>query len=398
MDEIVAGCVQVKMGLPHRPEEVEENLLRFVRVAQTKRVRLLVFPLLTGMMATAPVLTGRHATLLKEADRSRRANLPLWERTRSRLASGVAGMLKADFGRSLVQALQQDPEGIWATYVTLFRRLARYSGMTIVAGSAYVVDPADGALRHMSLVFGPDGELLGQQAVVSLAPSEAGFVEPGTHWQVIPTPVGRLGLLLGRDMLYPEPGRLLAYAGAEVMVGLAASGEEALYQRQRSGLLARVEENQVYGVMSFAVGANPFTPVKASQRDASAFVGRSLLAAPISMTPRHNGVLVEMGTDSTEGLLTAEWDFPALQRLWVEDEPAVRRTMPVPQAGRLLAAVYASGLTIDEATRMAAMQPPLPGLLEPGDQAAELDGPGDEAVSPGDLEEEIDSLGGVLAQ
>jgi hypothetical protein len=258
MDEIVVGCIQVRLGLPRRPEELEEYLLRFVRVAQTKRVRLLVFPLLTGLMAAAPGLTGRDATLLKEADRGRRASLPLWERTRSRLAGGVAGMLKADFGRSLAQALEQDPEGVWANYTALFGRLARYSGMTIVGGSAYLIDSADGALRHMSLVFGPDGEILGQQAAVTLAPGEAAFVEPATHWQVIQTPVGRLGLLLGGDMLYPEPGRLLAYAGAEALIGLAASSEAAFYHRQRSGLLARVEENQLYGVMSFAVGHNPF--------------------------------------------------------------------------------------------------------------------------------------------
>lgn len=370
MDEIVVGCVQVRLGLPRRPEELEEYLLRFVRVAQTKRVRLLVFPLLTGLMAAAPGLTGRDATLLKEADRGRRASLPLWERTRSRLAGGVAGMLRADFGRSLAQALEQDPEGVWANYAALFGRLARYSGMTIVGGSAYMIDPADGALRHMSLVFGPDGEILGQQAAVTLAPGEAAFVEPATRWQVIQTPVGRLGLLLGGDMLYPEPGRLLAYAGAEALIGLAASSEAAFYHRQRSGLLARVEENQLYGVMSFAVGNNPFLPVRTSRGDAPTFAGRSLVAAPISMTPRHSGILVEMGTDSTEGLLTAEWRYSALQQLWATDEPAVRRTMPIKQAGRILSAVYARGLSIDEATGFARRQSAASDLLEPGDQVA----------------------------
>ncbi len=347
MEKLVVGCVQVRMRLPQTLDELAENLERFMRTAEAKRVRLIVFPQLAGLMAAAPLTKGARTGLLKTADLARRSNVSFWTRTRARMAGGVAGMLKADFGKALEQSLMQHPDDLWQAYAQVFGGLAQRHTVTVVAGTTYLVDPDDGAVRHLSLVFGPDGEHLGQQAAVTLAANEVGFVAPGTRWQVIPTPAGRLGILIGNDMLYPEAGRLLAYAGAEILVGLGTANSPKQYQRQRHGLLARVEENQLYGVMSFTVGYNPFTP-----GEEAPYVGRSLLAAPIAMTPRYNGILVEMGVDSTEGLLTAEWDFPALRRLWQEDEAPLRATMPIRETGRFLAAIYSRGLTIDEATRI----------------------------------------------
>ena len=132
----------------------------------------------------------------------------------------------------------------------------------------------------------------------------------------------------------------------------SATTRPVMYARQRQGLLSRVEDNQLFGAMSFAVGYNPFTPA-----DEQPYFGRSLLAAPISMTPRHNGVLVEMGTDSTEGLITAEWDYAALRASWEEDEPPIRSAMPVAAAGPGLGVVYSRGLTVADALRISSELP-----------------------------------------
>jgi predicted amidohydrolase len=363
------------MRLPQTLDELAENLERFMITAETKRVRLVVFPQLAGLMTAAPLTKGTRTGLLKAADLARRSNTTFWTRTRARMAGGVAGMLKADFGKTLEQTLSQRPDDLWQGYVQIFSGLAQRHTVTVVAGTTYLVDPEDGAVRHMSLVFGPDGELLGEQAAVTLAASEVGYVAPGVQWHVIPTPAGRLGVLIGNDMLYPEAGRLLAYAGAEMLVGLGTANSTRQYQRQRHGLLARVEENQLYGVMSFAVGYNPFTP-----GEETPYVGRSLLAAPIAMTPRYNGILVEMGADSTEGLITAEWNFPALRRLWEQDEAPLRATMPAKQAGRLLSAIYSRGLTIDEAMRIGELAIGPLALPEPVAATAALPEP-DEAMT-----------------
>ena len=351
MQEIVVGCVQLRIRLPQAREELEEHLLRFARLAQTKRTRLLIFPQYSGLMAAALVTTGARSGLLRQADQARRANASFWTRAQAKLAGGAAGVLGADFGKSLEGALIQRPDDVREAVTSLFSAIARHHGMTVVAGSAYLQDE-DGAIRHIALVFGPDGQELGAQAAVTLRRDENPLVEAGRGWQAIQTPVGRLGILLGYDMLYPETGRALAYAGAEALIGLSATSKPVMYARQRQGLLSRVEDNQLFGAMSFAVGYNPFTPA-----DEQPYFGRSLLAAPISMTPRHNGVLVEMGTDSTEGLITAEWDYAALRASWEEDEPPLRSAMPVAAAGPGLGVVYSRGLTVADALRISSELP-----------------------------------------
>ncbi len=353
MDQIVVGCVQLKIRLPQDREELEQHLLRFVRLAQTKRVRLLVFPQFTGLMAAALVTKGGRTGLLKQADRARRINASFWTRAQARLAGGAAGMLGVDFGAALEGLLLRRPEDVWESYTSLFGAIARHHGMTVVAGSSYLEDPTDGVVRHLAMVFGPDGQQLGQQAAVVLPGDEHPLVEPGRGWQAIQTPVGRLGLLIGGDALYPEAGRLLAFAGAEALIGLGAVTKPVHVHRQRQGLLARVEDSQLYGVASFAVGYNPFTPA-----DDTPYIGRSLIAAPAALTPRTNGILVEMGTDSTEGLITAEWSYRSLREHWADDDMMVRSGLPMDRMGSTLAAVYDRRLTLDQATRLTALPEP----------------------------------------
>ncbi len=362
MDEFVAAVVQLRIRLPQDREELEQHLVRFTRLAQTKRARLLVFPQFTGLMAAALVVKGRGAGLLKQADRARRSNASFWTRTQAKLAGGAAGVLKADFGRALEGALLQQPDLLWESYTSLFGDIARYHGMVVVAGSAYLEDPSDRVVRHMAVVFGPDGSLLGKQGAVTLAHDEHPMVEAAPTWQAIQTPLGRLGVLIGSDMLYPEAGRILAYGGAEMLIGLGATAEAVQYHRQRLGLLARAEDNQVYGALSFAVGYNPFT-----SGDEEPYSGRSLIAAPASMTPRYTGVMVEMGTDSTEGLITAEWSFRSLHEQWQRDHAPLRSRMPLEHTGPALAAIYGRRLALEPALQAGA---PLAALPEP--DAAEI--------------------------
>jgi predicted amidohydrolase len=355
MDEFVAAVVQLRIRLPQDREELEQHLVRFVRLAQTKRARLLVFPQFAGLMAAALVVKGRGAGLLKQADRARRTNASFWTRTQARLAGGAAGVLKADFGRALEGALIQQPDLLWESYASLFGDIARYHGMVVVAGTAYLEDPSDRVVRHMAVVFGPDGSLLGKQAAVVLTHDEHPMVESAPTWQAIQTPVGRLGVLIGNDMLYPEAGRILAYGGAEMLIGLGATAEAVQYHRQRLGLLARAEDNQVYGALSFSVGYNPFT-----SGDEEPYSGRSLIAAPASLTPRYSGVMVEMGTDSTEGLITAEWSFRALHEQWQRDHAPLRSTMPLEHTGPTLAAIYGRRLALEPALQANAALAALP--------------------------------------
>ncbi len=339
MDNVVVCVVQQKMRLPADLADFEHDLRRFLRVAQAKGAQLIIFPELAGMMAAPPLLNGLRAGLLKQADRGRQNRAGFWKRAASKVASGTAGLLGSDFQRDLGRLLAQDSQTLWDNYADLFGRLAQEMSATIVAGSLYMVDGADGAVRNVATVFGPQGAALGQQARVVMTAENAGLAAAGSGWTAIATPVGRLGLLLGPDVLYPEAGRLLAYQGAEMLISLGACSEPALYHRMRAGLLARVQENHLYGAISFTIGYNPFTP-----GESDPFIGRSAICAPLEFTNRYTGIMAEVGAETTEGIISAAWDYVALRQLWETSAAPVRRTIPLAVAAPIFMNIYQAGM------------------------------------------------------
>jgi hypothetical protein len=162
------------------------------------------------------------------------------------------------------------------------------------------------------------------------------MAQAGATWDVIATEVGQIGLILGSDVLYPEVGRLLAYQGADMLIVQAACTDQLLYQKIRAGTLARMQDNQLFAAVSFLVGDN-----RLSRAQRTPFTGKSAIFGPQELTPRSNGVLVEMGNLRSEGVLAAQWDFAALRELWESSETPVRRQLPLQQAGQMLAQLYA---------------------------------------------------------
>ncbi len=335
MDKLIVACVQQRMRIPQTLDEHREDLRRFFRTAANKRARLIVFPELAGVMVTPPLLAGFRADLLKRADQARRRRSGLWTRISGSLAGTLARALKVDFRTLVAALLDVEPQRVWEAYVEVYGGLAREFDMTVVAPSAYLPDPGDGVVRNLAGVFSPGGELLGVQAKGVLHPEDEDLAQPGSEWKVIPTDVGRIGILIGNDILFPEVGRLLAYQGAEILVGQGAATGKVLYEKLRAGMLARMQDNQLFAAISFVVGHNEF-----SRRQREPFMGKSAILAPQELTPRHSGILVEMTSFRSEGVLAAVWDFPALQELWETSDTPVRRQMPLEQVGGILADLY----------------------------------------------------------
>lgn len=336
-DRVIVACIQQQMRLPQTLDGYREEMRRFVRVAVAKQARLVVFPELAGVMVAPPLLRDIGSRLLKRADRARaRRRVSLWDRLVGSVAGSVAELLRADFRRGFAGLLDVDPQSIWQAYVDVFGGLAQEQGVTIVAPSAYLPDPTDGVVRNVAAVFDAYGQRVGQQAKVVLHPADADLAQAGSTWDVIPTEIGRIGLILGSDILYPEVGRLLAYQGADVLVVQAAPGDLLLYNKVRAGVLARMQDNQLFAAASYLVGDNRF-----SRGQRTPFVGKSAIFAPQELTPRSNGVLVEMGSARSEGVVAAEWDFAALRGLWESSDTPVRSQLPLQQAGQVLAQLYA---------------------------------------------------------
>ena len=335
-EKLVVACVQQRMRLPHTVDDYRNDLTRFMRAAQNKNARLVVFPELAGLMVALPLLADVRSGLLKRADRGRRRHANLWQRAHGALAGSMASVLRADLRVSVGGLLDVSASDLWHSYTTVFGELAREFNMTVVAPSAYLPDPFDGVIRNLTGVFGANGELLGTQSKVLLHPEDQDLAQAGAGWDVVPSDVGRLGIMLGSDVLYPEVGRLLAYQGAEVLICQGACPDPILYNKVRSGMLARMQDNQLFGLVSFLVGPNEL-----SRRQRTPFLGKSAIFAPQELTPRYNGVLVEMGNQRSEGVLTAEWDFQALRDLWESSDTPVRQQVPPMQVKQLMATLYA---------------------------------------------------------
>lgn len=335
MDRLIVACVQQRMRLPQTVEDYKNDLRRFLRIAEKKNARLVIFPELAGTMLVPPLLQDFRTSLLKRTDLGRRATATVWQRLSLPLYAGAASIFRANLRNALDALLEVAPTNVLDTYSEVFTELAREFGVTIVAPSTYLPDKLTGQVQNLAGVFGPNGEELGYQGKVMIHPNSDEPGKPSESWDVIPTEVGRLGIILGSDVLYPEVGRLLAYQGAEVLISVAACLEPVQYNKVRSGMLARMQDNQLFGVSSFLVGNNQLVG-----NTQTSFVGRSAILAPQELTPRLNGIMVEMGNQSSEGVITGEWNFAELRDLWQNSETPLRQKMSDEESQPLMGQLY----------------------------------------------------------
>ena len=362
MEKPIVACIQHRLTVSENAADYDAHLSRFLRMAKAKGAVLALFPELSGLGSAIPTFSGWRNSLLKK---SKGQQTGLWQRTKAKLAGGAANITRADLHQTLLETLHAMPESLHDAYVSGFSNLARQYGMTIVAGSLYELEPRSNTIQNVSLVFGPDGALLGRQAKAVLSQRDRAVSHPTEGWGVIPTPAGRVGILLGNDVLYPEPARILAYQGADMLLSMAAVPRPATYHKIRQAAQARCQENQLYGMVSFLVGPDPF-----AESDAPQFVGKSAIFAPLDFTPRFSGVMVEVGSPLAEGVITAEWDYPALEALWQESETPLRREMPLLQAGPILSDVYGSALALADAEQLMLEAPAM--ILEDEEPVAEV--------------------------
>jgi predicted amidohydrolase len=343
MENLTVACIQMRMTIPPTHEEFEAGARRFLRMAQAKAARLTIFPELTGVMLAPPLISGFKLGFIKRDDQGKQRGAGFLSRRLGRVAGSTASALGGGFRGSLDRLLRKNGDALRDAYLEMFGRLAREFGTAIVGGSLYVYDEETGTITNRAYVFDLDGEVLGYQDKLNLAPDEQALASPGMALNVLHTRYGRLGLLLGRDALYPELARLLAVQGADLLIGIGASPGAAQGKVVRSALALRAEENQVYCATSFAVGPNHLG--KESRED---YYGQSALMAPISMTAKGDGILTQVGTDHTEGVIAADLEMGELHDLRQASRFRPRSQMHLGNAGPELADFYLQGLTIEE--------------------------------------------------
>ena len=134
----------------------------------------------------------------------------------------VRALISAEGGNRLDDAhLRMKAKAMARDYQALFGGLAKEFHVTLVAGSIVLPEPSvidgtlkigRGALYNSSVVFNRDGQPIGQpqRQMYPVFAEQNAIKANGEHsLNVVDTPAGRLGVLIGRDSWYPENYRKL---------------------------------------------------------------------------------------------------------------------------------------------------------------------------------------------
>jgi N-carbamoylputrescine amidase len=112
----------------------------------------------------------------------------------------------------------------------IFGKAAKEHGVVLV--SSLFEKRAPGIYHNTAVVFEKDGSIVGKYRKMHI-PDDPAYYEkfyftPGDlGFQPVSTSVGRLGVLVCWDQWYPEAARLMALAGAEVLIYPTAIGYES---------------------------------------------------------------------------------------------------------------------------------------------------------------------------
>lgn len=205
-------------------------------------------------------------------------------------------------------------------------RLAKRHGVVLV-GSLFE-RRAPGLAHNTAVVFDADGHFAGKYRKMHI-PDDPGFNEkfyftPGDlGFTPIDTSVGRLGVLVCWDQWYPEAARLMALAGAELLLYPTAIGwdprdTQAEKERQRMAwILSHRGHAVANGLPVLACNrtgfeASPLAPQGDDGRHGIRFWGTSFVCGP------QGEVLAEAPHDTAEVLL-CEIDLDrgeAVRRIW----------------------------------------------------------------------------------
>jgi N-carbamoylputrescine amidase len=200
-------------------------------------------------------------------------------------------------------------------------RLATRHDVVIVA--SLFERRAAGLYHNTAVVLERDGRLLGRYRKMHI-PDDPGFLEkfyftPGDlGFTPIQTSVGRLGVLVCWDQWYPEAARLMALAGAELLLYPTAIGWDPIdpddeKSRQREAWITVQRGHAVAnGLPLLAVNRIGFEPSPTSGNRGIAFWGSSFVAGP------QGEFLAQAGTTDPEALI-CDIDLArseAVRRIW----------------------------------------------------------------------------------
>lgn len=225
------------------------------------------------------------------------------EQNKTRLAEGIAELAGKGAELIVLQELHNSlyfcqietvnnfdlAEPIPGPSTDFYGMLAREHGVVIV--TSLFERRTAGLYHNTAVVFEKDGTIAGKYRKMHI-PDDPAYYEkfyftPGDiGFQPIDTSVGRLGVQVCWDQWYPEGARLMALAGAEILIYPTAIGYESTdtpeeQQRQREAWTTVQRGHAVAnGLPVVAVNRVGYEPDPSGQTNGIQFWGSSFVAGP----------------------------------------------------------------------------------------------------------------------
>ena len=202
-----------------------------------------------------------------------------------------------------------------------FGALAKELGIVIV--TSLFEKRAPGIYHNTAVVMERDGTIAGKYRKMHI-PDDPAYYEkfyftPGDlGFQPIDTSVGRLGVLVCWDQWYPEAARLMALAGADLLIYPTAIGWESTdaadeKQRQREAWVISQRGHAVAnGLPVVSVNRVGHEPDPSSQTNGIQFWGHSFVAGP-------QGEVLQCASSDQEEIFVVDIDLKRsedVRRIW----------------------------------------------------------------------------------
>lgn len=257
------------------------------------------------------------------------------EVNKSKLATNIAWcagqgaklIVLQELHNSLYFCQTEDPsvfdlaETIPGSSTTFYSHLARIHEVVLV--TSLFEKRSAGLYHNTAVVFEKDGSIAGKYRKMHI-PDDPAYYEkfyftPGDlGFEPIQTSVGKLGVLVCWDQWYPEAARLMALAGAEVLIYPTAIGYESTdsndeKKRQLDAWMISQRGHAVAnGLPVVVVNRTGFEADPSEQTNGITFWGNSFATGP-------QGELLTVAPESEEANLIVEIDFhrsEAVRRWW----------------------------------------------------------------------------------
>ncbi len=205
-----------------------------------------------------------------------------------------------------------------------YSALARKHGIVLV--TSLFECRAAGLYHNTAVVFDSDGSIAGKYRKMHI-PDDPGYYEkfyftPGDMgFKTIDTSVGRLGVLVCWDQWYPEAARLMALAGAEILIYPTAIGYDPNDTRDEQER-QRMAWQTVQRGHAVANGLPVVTVNRVGDEDGVPFWGTSFVAGPqgelLYEAPTNEEVEVVVDVDMQRSEQVRRW-WPFLRDRRIEN-------------------------------------------------------------------------------